>query len=83
MPSTYHTAEVAYQYRVFDIWSVIRYGPASDRTMYDYGFFSYESKDDFLDRSREFWNPDKTDFWQDAGVDLVIDRLDELLDLNI
>src|SRR5438046_3951240 len=35
--------------------------------MYDYGFFSYESKDDFLDRSREFWNPDKTDFWQDAG----------------
>ncbi len=42
--------------------------------MYDYGFFSYESKDDFLDRSREFWNPDKTDFWQDAGVDLVIDR---------
>ena len=42
--------------------------------MYDYGFFSYESKDDFLDRSRAFWNPDKTDFWQDAGVDLVIDR---------
>ena len=42
--------------------------------MYDYGFFSYESKDEFLDRSREFWNPDKTDFWQDAGVDLVIDR---------
>src|SRR3989304_5238628 len=42
--------------------------------MYDYGFFSYESKDDFLDRSREYWNPDKTDFWQDAGVDLVIDR---------
>src|SRR3954463_9766649 len=41
---------------------------------YDYGFFSYESKDDFLNRSREFWNPDKTDFWQDAGVDLVIDR---------
>jgi acetylornithine/succinyldiaminopimelate/putrescine aminotransferase len=42
--------------------------------MYAYGFSSYESKDDFLDRSREFWNPDKTDFWQDAGVDLVIDR---------
>ena len=42
--------------------------------MYDYGFFSYESKSEFLDRSREFWNPDKTDFWQDAGVDLVIDR---------
>ena len=50
----------------------VRSGPIA--TMYDYGFFSYESKDDFLDRSREFWNPDKTDFWQDAGVDLVIDR---------
>ena len=36
---------------------------------YDYGFFSYESKDDFLNRSREFWNPDKTDFWQDAGIE--------------
>ena len=42
--------------------------------MYEYGFFSYESKDDFLRRSEEFWNPDKTRFWQDAGVDLVIDR---------
>src|SRR4051794_10500067 len=42
--------------------------------MYDYGFFSFESKADFLRRSEEFWNPDKTQFWQDAGVDLVIDR---------
>ena len=42
--------------------------------MYDYGFFSFESKADFLRRSEEFWNPDKTRFWQDAGVDLVIDR---------
>ena len=42
--------------------------------MYEYGFFSYESKADFLRRSEEFWNPDKTRFWQDAGVDLVIDR---------
>ena len=42
--------------------------------MYDYGFFSYESKEDMLERSRAFWNPDKTDFWQDAGIDLVIDR---------
>src|SRR3974390_2309254 len=45
-----------------------------ERTMYDYGFFSYDSKADFLRRSEEFWNPDKTRFWQDAGVDLVIDR---------
>ena len=42
--------------------------------MYDYGFFSFEDKADFLRRSEEFWNPDKTRFWQDAGVDLVIDR---------
>jgi acetylornithine/succinyldiaminopimelate/putrescine aminotransferase len=44
------------------------------KPMYDYGFFTYESKADFLSRSEEFWNPDKTRFWQDAGVDLVIDR---------
>lgn len=42
--------------------------------MYDYGFFAYESKDDFLQRSKDSWNPNKTQFWQDAGVDLVIDR---------
>ncbi len=42
--------------------------------MYDYGFFSYKSKEDMLERSRAFWNPNKTDFWQDAGIDLVIDR---------
>ena len=47
---------------------------ALGRGMYDYGFFSFESKADFLRRSEEYWNPDKTRFWQDAGVDLVIDR---------
>ncbi|HET9721257.1 MAG TPA: aminotransferase class III-fold pyridoxal phosphate-dependent enzyme [Solirubrobacteraceae bacterium] len=44
--------------------------------MYEYGFFSYDSKSDFLRKSEEFWNPDKTRFWQEAGVDLVIDRRD-------
>ncbi|HHI81880.1 MAG TPA: aspartate aminotransferase family protein, partial [Rhizobiales bacterium] len=29
---------------------------------------------EFIERSKEFWNPNKTQFWQDAGVDLVIDR---------
>ncbi len=29
---------------------------------------------EFLDRSRHFWNPGKTQDWQDMGVDLVIDR---------
>jgi acetylornithine/succinyldiaminopimelate/putrescine aminotransferase len=42
--------------------------------MHDYGLFSFESKEDFLRRSKDFWNPDKTQFWQDAGIDLVIDR---------
>jgi len=29
---------------------------------------------EFLEQSKTFWNPDKTRFWQDVGVDLVIDR---------
>lgn len=33
-----------------------------------------EAKLEFLARSREFWNPGKTQDWQDMGVDLVIDR---------
>jgi acetylornithine/succinyldiaminopimelate/putrescine aminotransferase len=42
--------------------------------LYDYGLFTFESKADFVERSKESWNPDKTQFWQDVGVDLVIDR---------
>ena len=34
----------------------------------------FASKADFLARSKRSWNPHKTQFWQDAGVDLVIDR---------
>jgi acetylornithine/succinyldiaminopimelate/putrescine aminotransferase len=33
-----------------------------------------QAKEEFLERSKTFWNPNKTQFWQDAGVDLVIDR---------
>lgn len=33
-----------------------------------------EAKLEFLERSRAFWNPGKTQDWQDMGVDLVIDR---------
>ncbi|MDX6429739.1 MAG: hypothetical protein QOE54_2105 [Streptosporangiaceae bacterium] len=40
-------------------------------------FARYASKQDFLDRSKEFWNPGKTQFWIDAGVPLVIDRREE------
>ncbi|MDI9347903.1 MAG: aminotransferase class III-fold pyridoxal phosphate-dependent enzyme [Methylacidiphilales bacterium] len=31
-------------------------------------------KRDFIERSIAFWNPGKTQSWQDMGVDLVIDR---------
>jgi len=33
-----------------------------------------QEKLEFLERSKEFWNPHKTGFWQEAGVDLVIDK---------
>ena len=33
-----------------------------------------QAKDEFLARSKQFWNPGKTSEWQRMGVDLVIDR---------
>src|ERR1700729_2584529 len=45
-----------------------------DRFMHDYGVFTAGSKAEVLEQSREFWNPGKTDFWSESGVDLVIDR---------
>jgi acetylornithine/succinyldiaminopimelate/putrescine aminotransferase len=42
--------------------------------MHDYGSFRFDSKAEMLAKSKEFWNPDKTQFWSDAGVDLVIDK---------
>ena len=36
-----------------------------------------QEKDEFLERSKEFWNPAKTQDWQDMGVDLVIDRRED------
>jgi len=41
---------------------------------YDYGAFSYASKSEMLEKSERFWNPDKTRFWSESGVPLVIDR---------
>jgi acetylornithine/succinyldiaminopimelate/putrescine aminotransferase len=35
------------------------------------------AKQEFIAKSIEFWNPGKTQFWQDVGVDLVIDRRQE------
>jgi acetylornithine/succinyldiaminopimelate/putrescine aminotransferase len=42
--------------------------------MFDYGQFSFASKQELLDKAAKYWNPDKTKFWQKAGIDLVIDR---------
>ena len=33
-----------------------------------------EEKLEVLERSKKFWNPGKTQAWEDMGVDLVIDR---------
>ncbi len=35
---------------------------------------AFDSKDEMIAKSKEFWNPDKTQFWMDSGVSLVIDR---------
>ena len=42
--------------------------------MQEYGPFRFNSKADVLAKSSEFWNPDKTQFWTEAGVDLVIEE---------
>ena len=38
---------------------------------------AFASKSEMLAKSKEFWNPDKTQFWIDSGVPLVIDRREE------
>jgi acetylornithine/succinyldiaminopimelate/putrescine aminotransferase len=35
---------------------------------------AFPSKHEMLAKSRQFWNPGKTQFWVDSGVPLVIDR---------
>ena len=40
--------------------------------MLDYGLFRYASKQEVIDKSIRYWNPGKTKFWQDTGVDLVM-----------
>ena len=42
--------------------------------MFDYGHFKFEDKQALFDKAIKYWNPDKTKFWQKAGIDLVIDR---------
>ena len=52
--------------------------------MHDYDAFSFDSKAEVLEKSGEYWNPDKTRFWSESGVDLVIDRREDYLlwDMN-
>ena len=42
--------------------------------MFDFGHFQFESKEDVIRKSIQFWNPGKTKFWQKAGIDLVIGK---------
>ena len=42
--------------------------------MFDFGQFRFESKEEVIRKSIQFWNPDKTRFWQSAGIDLVIGK---------
>ena len=43
-----------------------------------------EAKQEIIERSKSFWNPGKTQDWQDMGVDLVIDKREDyyLYDLD-
>lgn len=42
--------------------------------MLDYGLFRFASKQEVLEKSIRYWNPGKTRFWQETGVDLVMGR---------
>ena len=46
-------------------------------TALDYDFVSFASKAEMLEKSKQFWNPDKTTFWSESGVPLVIDRRED------
>ena len=46
--------------------------PPGNRAMFDYGLFRYASKQEVLDKSIRYWNPGKTRFWLENGVDLVM-----------
>ena len=50
--------------------------------MFDYGGFKFASKEELIEKSIRFWNPDKTKFWQKAGIDLVIDKREGYLPLR-
>ena len=51
--------------------------PSAESGPFDYGDFSFASKQEVLDKAKEYWNPGKTQFWVDEGIPLVIDRREE------
>ncbi len=42
--------------------------------VFNYGYFSFASKEELLSKAAEYWNPGKVSFWQEAGTPMVIDR---------
>ncbi|MBZ9602978.1 class-III pyridoxal-phosphate-dependent aminotransferase [Phyllobacterium chamaecytisi] len=36
--------------------------------------FKFSSKEEVIEKSIAYWNPGKTKFWRDSGIDLVIDK---------
>ena len=46
----------------------------TEKTMRKFGPFKFESRKKLLDKAIRYWNPDKTKFWQKAGIDLIIGK---------
>ena len=42
--------------------------------MFNYGYFSFDSKESLMQKASEYWNPGKVSFWTEAGTPMVIDR---------
>lgn len=40
----------------------------------DYPMYGFADKEEVLDAARKYWNPDKTDFWVNEGIPLVIGK---------
>ena len=42
--------------------------------VFNYGYFSFDSKESLMQKAAEYWNPGKVSFWTEAGTPMVIDR---------
>lgn len=40
----------------------------------EYPMYGFANKEEIFDASRKYWNPDKTDFWINEGIPLVIGK---------